>query len=48
MTHENREKLSRAIGVIEGAAYCASPKVLNALSIALDMLEEVLEKEEKQ
>ena len=48
MTRESRESIQRAVGIIEGvvAANCASPKVLNALAFARDLLEDFLVKEE--
>lgn len=47
MTQENRETMQRAIGTIEGAYCCASPKVQDALQCAVEMLEAVLESEVK-
>ena len=47
MTAENRETMQRAIGIIEGASYGASQRVQEALVLAEEMLEAVLEKEEQ-
>ena len=47
MTHENRETLQRALGIIEGASYGASARVQDALSTAREMIIFVLKEEEK-
>lgn len=45
MTSENRELMQRAIGILEGASYGASERVQDAIALASDMLDQVLEKE---
>lgn len=47
MTQKNRENMQRAIGIIEGVAYGASSRVIEALDVACDILYEVLNSEEK-
>ena len=48
MTQNNRETMQRAIGVIEGALYGASERVQDALALAVELLDAVLnDKEEK-
>lgn len=46
MTNENRILMERAIGIIEGVCYCVVPTVHQALSVALEMLDEVVKDEE--
>lgn len=46
MKHTNRESMQRAIGIIEGASFGASIRVQDALAIAVDLLDDVLNKEE--
>lgn len=46
MTQENRETMQRAIGTLEGAYCCASPKVQEALLCACEMLEAILKSED--
>lgn len=48
MKRNNRETLQRAIGIIEGASYGAKSNVQDALATALEMLDAVLEDEEKE
>ena len=48
MKQRNREKLQRAIGIIEGASFSASEKVQDALALASDILDAILTDEEKQ
>jgi hypothetical protein len=48
MTQENRETMQRAIGIIEGASYGASSRMQDALLCACEMLDSVLNDEEKQ
>lgn len=45
MEQENMETMQRAIGIIEGCMYGASERVQHALSLAMEMLCEVLDKE---
>lgn len=47
MTQENRETMNRAIGILEGAAYGAAERVIDAISLATEMLTEILDKEAK-
>lgn len=47
MKLNNRETMQRAIGIIEGASFGASSRVQDALAIACDMLDEILNDEEK-
>lgn len=42
----NRETMLRAIGIIEGASYGAGSRVQDALGVACEMLESVLDDEE--
>lgn len=46
MTIENRETMQRAIGIIEGASYGANTRVQDALALACEMLDNVLQNEE--
>ena len=46
MKSANRETMERAIGIIEGASYGASQRVMDALTIAVEMLDTVLNDEE--
>jgi hypothetical protein len=48
MKQSNRELMERAIGIIEGVSFCVSEKVQDALALAVDMLEKVLNDEEKE
>lgn len=48
MTQENRETMQRAIGVIDGVAWMADEKTSEALINVLEMLEGVLNSEDKQ
>lgn len=48
MTQENRETMQRALGIIEGASFGANSRVQNALALACEMLDNVLNDEEKQ
>lgn len=47
MTQENRETIQRALGIIEGAMYGASERVQDALALATEMLDSVLNSEGK-
>lgn len=47
MTAENREAVQRALGVLEGAAYGASQRVQDALYNAIETIDAVLAKEER-
>ena len=47
MKTTNRETIERSIGIIEGASYGASQRVIDALSIAVEMLDTVLNDEEE-
>ena len=44
----NREKMQRALGIIEGAYFVASSRVQDALDLACEMLDSVLNDEEEQ
>ena len=48
MTLENRETMQRAIGIIEGVASVADTKVGEILICAVEMLDSILESEEKE
>lgn len=48
MTQKNRENLQRAIGIIEGASYSASPRVQDALVLACEILDSVADDEAKE
>ena len=48
MTQDNRETMQRAIGMIEGAYCVAKPQVQHALQCAVEMLDEVMNKEEER
>lgn len=48
MTAENRETLQRALGILEGASYGASERVQNAIYGAVEMIDIVLDKEERE
>ena len=47
MTKENRETMNRALGILEGASYGAAERVIDAISLAVEMLNNVLDEEEK-
>ena len=47
MTHENRETLQRALGIIEGISYCVSAEAQDGLATATEMIVFVLQEEEK-
>lgn len=49
MKLDNRETMQRAIGIIEGVSWGASQRVIDALSVATEMLDAVLnDKDEEQ
>ena len=48
MTQNNREKLQRAIGIIEGASFGASAKVQDALALACDILDSIANDEAEE
>ena len=48
MTIKNRDTMERAIGIIEGASFGASSRVQDALGVACEMLDSVLDEEERQ
>ena len=48
MTQNNREKLQRAIGIIEGASFGASTEVQDALALACEIIDSILDDEEEQ
>ena len=43
MTQDNRERLQRAVGIIEGASYGANSKVQDALALACDIIDNILD-----
>lgn len=45
MTQGNRETMQRALGIIEGAMYGASERVQDALALATELIDSVLNKE---
>ena len=45
MSNENRETIQRALGILEGVAYGAAERVVDAISLAVEMISEVLDKE---
>lgn len=47
MTKENRETMHRALGILNGAAFGAAQRIIDALSLAVEMLDNVLESEAK-
>ena len=47
MKLNNRETMQRAIGIIEGASYGANQRVQDALVLATEMLDSVLNDEEE-
>lgn len=47
MTQENRETMQRALGIIEGAMYGASEKVQDALALATELIDSVMDSEVK-
>lgn len=47
MTKENRETMHRALGILEGAAFGAAERIGDAIALAVDMIDKVLEEEEK-
>ena len=48
MTQNNRENLQRAIGIIEGASFGASPKVQDALALACEILDSIADDEAEE
>lgn len=48
MTQNNRERIQRAVGIIEGVSFVFSEQAEDALAVAIEILVSVLEKEEKQ
>lgn len=47
MKQRNRETIQRALGIIEGASYGASSRVQDALALASDLLDSILDDEEE-
>ena len=45
MTQENRETMQRAMGIIEGVSFGASDSVQNALALATELIDSVLNSE---
>jgi hypothetical protein len=43
MKFENIENMQRAVGILEGAAFCADDKVQSALVSAIDILDAILD-----
>jgi hypothetical protein len=48
MTQENRETMQRAVGIIEGAMYGASERVQDALALATELIDSVLNSEDEK
>lgn len=48
MKQENREKIIRALGILEGIWFSASPKTQDGIVSATEMLEDALDKEGKE
>lgn len=46
MTIQDKETIQRALGIIEGAICVAPKNVRNTLATAVEMIDEVLNKEE--
>lgn len=44
----NREVLNRAVGIIEGASYCAAQRVTDALALALELIDSVIRDEQME
>lgn len=47
MKLKNKETMQRAIGIIEGVSWSADQKIADALVAVVEMLDSVLESEEK-
>ena len=47
MEQINREMLQRAIGIIEGASFGAKSDIRDALALAVELLESILDDEAK-
>ena len=47
MTLKNRETIQRAVGIIEGASWGAKQSVQEALELAIELLDSVLDDEAK-
>lgn len=45
MTQKNRETMQRALGVIEGTMYGASERVRDALALATELIDSVMDSE---
>ena len=45
MTQENREILQRAVGIVEGVSFVLDKAEQEALAIALELIDKVLESE---
>ena len=48
MKQKNRETMQRAIGLVEGVAWVAEEKQIDALMAAVEMLDAVMIDEEKE
>lgn len=48
MKLNNRETMQRAVGIIEGASWGAKPSVQEALALAIDLLDSILDDEEEK
>ena len=47
MTQDNRETIQRALGILEGVAFGAAERVQDAISLAVEMISNVLDEEAK-
>ena len=47
MNRENIELLQRAVGIIEGVSFTVEPAVRDALDVAREMIDSVLDDEER-
>ena len=48
MTQKNKEMMQRAIGIIEGASFVASVRIQDALALATELLDSVLDSEDEK
>ena len=47
MKATNREILCRAVGILEGASYGAAERVIEAISIACELIDSVIDDDEE-
>ncbi len=48
MKATNRENLCRAVGIIEGASYGAAQRVIDAIDLAVNLIDSILDDDEEK